>query len=107
VPLKFNAEASYPERGTFMTHATAQRQAGYAFPVISLKVAAEIAFSKKSLAFVFVGASAIILGVFLLFEVDSEINGFFPIILIIMGIVDFLGGIFGANFLDSLKKRKS
>jgi hypothetical protein len=61
---------------------------------------------RKSALFVFVGALTILLG--LLFFLDTELNlhDIYAIILFAMGIVVFLGGIYGVCFLYNIRLRR-
>jgi hypothetical protein len=59
--------------------------------------------AKKSIPFIIVGMSAIFLGVALFLDADFDSN-FFYILLIIVGIVDLLCGIYALRFAHSHKK---
>jgi hypothetical protein len=61
---------------------------------------------KKTILFVVVGVSAILLGMWLFLENDLNVNSVFSTILIIVGVVDVFAGIYAIHFLRSRRSQK-
>jgi hypothetical protein len=63
--------------------------------------------TKKSIFLMVVGISTILLGINLILEKDANVELFFSITLIGIGLVDLMGGLFASPFLRSRKLKKS
>lgn len=99
-----------------------KQQLTYAFPVAQLQIAVKksaitfmsqiaeiktIGNIKKAILFVAVGVSAILVGMWLFLENDLTGNSVFSIMLIIVGVVDVLAGIYAIHFLRSLSYKRN